>query len=199
MVPDPRGDTRVRIEHAALELFTRRGFEGVPIDEVAEAAGISRRTYFRYFATKADAVWGDFAAHIIRLALLLHDAPAEEPLLASICRAYVAVNEYAPADLPTLRRRMQLILTEPALQAHSQVRYADVDRVVAEYVARRSGQAPDALLPRLVATTSRAAATTAFEVWLADPGLALGVALRTAFDELSAGFISLDAAVTAPA
>ena len=87
---------------------------------------------------------------------------------------------------------MQLILTEPALLAHSQVRYADVDRVVAEYVASRTGTEPGELLARLVATSTRAAATTAFEAWLTYPEFSLDKALRTAFDELAAGFRSLD-------
>jgi len=192
-LPDaPREATRARIERAALDLFTRRGFEGVTIDEVADVAGISRRTYFRYFATKADAVWGDFSAHVDRLAALLRDSGGGQTVLAAICDAYVEVNDYAPRDLPLLRQRMQLILTEPALLAHSQVRYADVDRVVAEYVASRTGTEPGELLARLVATSTRAAATTAFEAWLTYPEFSLDKALRTAFDELAAGFRSLD-------
>src|SRR4051812_10158633 len=51
----PAEGTRARVERAALELFTRRGFENVTTDEVADAAGISRRTFFRYYGTKADA------------------------------------------------------------------------------------------------------------------------------------------------
>ena len=91
-------------------------------------------------------------------------------MLASICAAYVEVNDYAAADLPLLRQRMQLILTEPALLAHSQLRYADVDRVVARYVADRTGGAPSELLPRLVAASTRGPRPpTAFEAWLADP------------------------------
>ncbi len=191
-LPDaPREGTRARIERAALDLFTRRGFEGVTIDEVSDAAGISRRTYFRYFATKADAVWGDFSEHVARLAALLTDSGGEQPVLASICDAYVEVNDYSSADLPLLRQRMQLILTEPALLAHSQLRYADIDRVVAEYVAARTGAEPGELLPRLVAASSRAAATTAFEAWLTYPDLSLDKALRMAFDELASGFGSL--------
>ena len=87
---------------------------------------------------------------------------------------------------------MQLILTEPALLAHSQLRFADVDRVVA--AARRArGPAPPrpALVPRLVAASTRAAATTAFEVWLADDASPLGRPPAPAFDELAAGFPSL--------
>ncbi|MCW2510026.1 MAG: putative transcriptional regulator, TetR family, partial [Modestobacter sp.] len=188
---DAREETRARIEQAALELFTAQGFEQVTTDEVADAAGISRRTYFRYFSTKADAVWGDFGDHVVRLEALLAATAGEQSVLASICAAYVEVNDYAAADLPMLRQRMRLILTEPALQAHSQVRYADIDRVVAAHVARRTGVDPDALVPRLVATSTRAAATTAFEVWLADGRITLGAALHQAFDELSAGFPSL--------
>src|SRR5438132_359348 len=67
----PRAETRARIEQAALGRFLRDGFEPVTIDDVAEAAGIGRRTFFRYFATKADAVWGDFDAHVARLDRLL--------------------------------------------------------------------------------------------------------------------------------
>jgi len=200
VAPDAREETRARIESAALDLFTAQGFEQVTIDEIAEAAGISRRTFFRHVGAKADAVWGDFDAHVLRLEAMLLGASGDgllgasgpaQPVLASICAAYVEVNDYAEADLPMLRQRMRLILTEPALQAHSQLRYTAIDRVVAAHVARRTGVVPDSLVPRLVATSTRAAATTAFEVWLADGRISLGAALHQAFDELSAGFPSL--------
>jgi mycofactocin system transcriptional regulator len=188
---DARGQTRARIEQAALDLFMLQGFEQVTIDDVALAAGISRRTFFRYFATKADAVWGDFAAHVARLGRLLEATDGAQPVLAGICAAYVEVNDYADEDLPLLRERMRLILTEPALLAHSELRYAEVDRVVAEHVARLTATAPDALLPRLVATTTRAAATTAFEVWLADGCTTLTERLMEGFSQLAAGFPGL--------
>ena len=189
---DPRGDTRARVERAALELFSTRGFEQVTADQVADTAGTSRRTFFRLFPTKADAVWGDFADHVARLDALLTASDGDLHVLASICAAYVEVNDYAEVDLPALRQRMRLILGEPALLAHSQVRYAEVDRVVAEHVARRTGARPGDLVPRLVATTTRAAATTAFQTWLDDDGLPLGVALHRAFDELAGGFPALE-------
>jgi len=190
--PDTREETRARIESAALDLFTAQGFEQVTIDEIADAAGISRRTFFRHTTSKADAVWGDFDAHVLRLESLLRAPSAGGgSVLGSICAAYVEVNDYAEADLPMLRQRMRLVLTEPALQAHSQVRYAAVDRVVAAHVARRTGLAAGALVPRLVATSTRAAATTAFEVWLADGRMTLAAALQQAFAELAAGFPSL--------
>ena len=84
---------------------------------------------------------------------LLAAADPGQPVLASICAAYVEVNDYSAADLPMLRQRMALILREPALQAHSQVRYADVDRVVAGIEAAVDRVAPgfrDLVLARSV-------------------------------------------------
>jgi TetR/AcrR family transcriptional regulator, regulator of mycofactocin system len=183
--------TRARVERAALDLFARRGFENVTTDEVADAAGISRRTFFRHYGTKADAVWGDFAAHVGRLEALLAAADPGRPVLLSVCAAYVEVNDYADAELPLLRERMRLILTEPALLAHSQLRYAEVDRVVAGHVAERTGAAAGDLVPRLVAASTRAAATTAFEAWLADATSSLTQCLNHSLSEMAAGFPSL--------
>ncbi len=187
----PAEATRARVERAARGRFASRGFENVTSDEVADTAGISRRTFFRHFATKADAVWGDFAGHVARLDERLSDADPAQPVLAAVCAAYVDVNDYPDAELPLLRERMQLILTEPALLAHSQLRFAAIDRVVARYVAARTGDSPTGLVPRLVAACTRAAATTAFEAWLADERSSLGRHLHRAFDEMAAGFPQL--------
>jgi mycofactocin system transcriptional regulator len=188
---DGRAETRRRIEQAALGLFARKGFDRVTVAEITEAAGIGRRTFFRHFPSKADPVWGDFDGHVRRLAALLDATEPGRPVLAAIASAYVKVNDYAEEELPLLRERMRLILREPALLAHSQLRYATVDDVVARYVGGRGGPAADGLLPRLVATTARAAATTAFEAWLAGCAPSLAAALRTAFDEFTGGFPSL--------
>jgi mycofactocin system transcriptional regulator len=187
----PTEGTRARVERAALDLFSLRGFENVTSEEVADSAGISRRTFFRYYATKADAVWGDFAGHVARLEGLLATADPAKPVVTSVCAAYVQVNDYPAAELPLLRERMRLILGEPALLAHSQLRFAEVDRAVARYVATRTGASPTALVPRLVAASTRAAATTAFEAWLADERSSLTRLLHLAFDEMAAGFPSL--------
>jgi mycofactocin system transcriptional regulator len=187
----PAEAARARVERAALDLFSLRGFENVTSDEVADAAGISRRTFFRYFPTKADAVWGDFAGHVARLETLLTGGDPGRPVLDSVCAAYVEVNAYPDSQLHLLRERMQLILTEPALLAHSQLRYAEVDRTVARYVAARTGGAPDELVPRLVAVSTRAAATIAFEAWLADERSSLVRQLELALEEMAGGFPAL--------
>lgn len=190
MVSEPL-PPRDRVDRAALDLFARRGFGGVTAEEVADAAGISRRTFFRYYPTKADAVWGDFDAHVARLATLLAATDADRPVLEGICAAYIEVNTYPPAEQALLRTRVALILSEAALQAHSQLRYAAVDRVVARHVGERLGRPAGDLLPRLVAISTRAAATAAFEAWLNGAAPALDRALESAFAELAGGFPSL--------
>ena len=69
MMPQPRvGRRRSTTPDAhhrrAIGLFAARGFADVTVDDVAHAAGISRRTLFRYYASKNAILWGDFDAHL---------------------------------------------------------------------------------------------------------------------------------------
>ena len=59
-----RSTTREHISDVAIELFAARGFDEVSVDDVAQAAGIARRTLFRYYASKNAIPWGDFDAHL---------------------------------------------------------------------------------------------------------------------------------------
>ena len=183
--------TSTALQRSAIDLFLERGYDETTVQDITDAAGVSQRTFFRYYPTKADAVWGDFAGHVARLESLLAATDQARPVLASVCAAYVEVNDYPDAELPLLRERMRLILGEPALLAHSQLRFAEVDRGVARYVAARTAASPTDLVPRLVAASTRAAATTAFQAWLADERSALTEHLHQTFDEMAAGFPSL--------
>ncbi|WP_117434509.1 TetR family transcriptional regulator, partial [Acuticoccus kandeliae] len=58
--------SRSEIEHIALEMFSDHGFEHTTVDDVAHAAGIGRRTFFRYFASKNDIAWGAFEEQLVR-------------------------------------------------------------------------------------------------------------------------------------
>ncbi len=63
------------VARAALELFSRQGYDQTTVDEIAAAVGVSRRTFFRYFETKPDVVWGEFDAELARLADALGGGP----------------------------------------------------------------------------------------------------------------------------
>lgn len=160
--------TREELELVARELFAERGFEATTVDDIAAAAGIGRRTFFRYFASKNDVVWGDFDRGLDELRDRLDAAPG--PLLEVLREAVLAFNRLEAADVAWHRARMTLILEVPALQAHSTLRYAAWRAVVADHAARRLGRPADDLLPQLVAHLCLGAALSAYEQWLRDPG-----------------------------
>ena len=63
----PAATSRQDVARAALDLFARQGYDDTTVDEIAAAVGISRRTFFRYYETKPDVVWGEFDAELGRL------------------------------------------------------------------------------------------------------------------------------------
>jgi TetR/AcrR family transcriptional regulator, regulator of mycofactocin system len=166
----PRSTTRAEVARTALELFARRGFEETTMEDIAAELGISRRTLFRYFASKNDMVWGDFDWVLERLREELDRAPADGPVMEAMGRAVVASNHYEPEDLPELRIRMTLITTVPALQAHSMLRYAAWRRVIAEFVAQRLDQKPDDLIPETIGHAALGTSMAAFVRWVKHPG-----------------------------
>src|SRR5215475_13956472 len=56
----PPGTSRRKLELIALRLFTEQGFDETPIEQIAAEAGVSRRTFFRYFSSKSSVLWGEF-------------------------------------------------------------------------------------------------------------------------------------------
>ena len=159
--------SRADLENVAFDLFSRQGFEQTTIDDIASTAGIGRRTFFRYFPSKNDVVWGDFDADLERMRRRLGAVRAGMPLMDALREAIVDFNAIAPEQIPAHRRRMEFILRVPALQAHSTLRYAAWREVIADFVAGRMGLAPNALLPQAIAYAVLGVAIAAYEQWLA--------------------------------
>lgn len=166
----PAATTREELELIALQLFADRGFDATTVDEVAEAAGIGRRTFFRYFASKNDVVWGDFDAALEHLRARLAAIPADTPLLEGLAAAVTEFNALPPGAEPQHRVRMAMVLHTPALQAHSTLRYAGWRAVVAEHIAERTGADSQDFAPQLLAHQVLASCVAAYEQWLAKPG-----------------------------
>ncbi|MFF0011466.1 mycofactocin system transcriptional regulator [Streptomyces sp. NPDC005374] len=158
--------SRAQLEQHALRLFAERGFDEVTVEDIAAAAGIGRRTFFRYYPSKNDVVWGDFEAELERMRAVLAAYPEGTPTMEALREAIVDFNRLDAEQIPWHRRRMRLILEVPALQAHSTLRYAEWRRVVAEFAAERLGQEPDALRPQVIAHACLGAAVAAYAQWL---------------------------------
>lgn len=171
----------------ALRLFLERGFDATTVDDIADAAGIGRRTLFRYFPSKNDLPWGDFDGLLAMMRNRLASLPPGLPLREALRLAVIEFNRFPPEQLPLHRERMRLLLEVPALVAHSTLRYQAWRGVIAEYVARRIGAEPDDLEPQAVAWACLGLCLAAYQDWLRRDDDLLEL-LDRAFRRLAASF-----------
>src|SRR6185503_7840802 len=100
-----------------IELFSDRGYDNVTIDEVVTAAGVSTRTFYRYYDAKEDLVIAAHQREFDHLLAALHERPAEERLLDALHHDVAqvhATDEFAGDD--ALRRQRIQLLGTPALR-----------------------------------------------------------------------------------
>lgn len=183
-----RVTSQAELERVAFELFAANGFEQTTVEDIAVAAGIGRRTFFRYFPSKNDVPWGMFERELEGVRARLKACPGDVQLMDAIRVALVDFNKVEPGQIPLHRRRMELILRVPALLAHSTLRFAAWREVIAEFVAERTGQRPDTLAPQAIAHAVLGVAVAAYEQWLDDENAELGTLLDLAMRHLAAAF-----------
>ena len=180
---------RQEVERAALRLFAEQGYEQTTVEEIAEAAGISVRTLFRYYSSKQHLLFGDVAQgriDLLRTALWARP-PTEAPLVA-IEGALDDLDLRDPAEREEILARFALLRRQPSLLTTYLVLNRDLASVVAEFVATRTGAATTDLYPQMVAAATTAAWDTALVTWAARDGAAdLSELRRTAFAALTAG------------
>lgn len=174
------------IESAAFALFAAKGFDHTTVDEIADAAGIGRRTLFRYFSSKYDIPWGQFDASLVSFRATLDAMPPDLPLWEAVHRGVVSFNTLDPAHVDQHRQRMRLILGTPGLQAHSFLMYQRWRQVIMDFVAHRCGLEPDDPLPVAVGHVSLAMALAAYDRWLSSSELGLEAVLDDTLSTLRA-------------
>jgi mycofactocin system transcriptional regulator len=180
--------THAELEAVAVDLFVSQGFDETSIDEIAAAAGIARRTFFRYYPSKSDLVWGEFDAELVRLQIWFDTTPPEVPMMEAIHKAVLEFNRLPPEEVAQHRRRMCLILGVPTLLANSTLRFAQWRAVVAAFAAQRLGMQADDLLPDVVAYSTLGATLAAYGQWLQVEKADLTALLDEALGELAIGF-----------
>ena len=182
-----RSTTQEHITDVALRLFADSGFAEVSVDDVAQAAGIARRTVFRYYASKNAIPWGDFDAHLQHLRELLEHVDPSMALGEALRAALLSFNTFDESETIRHRQRMRVILQTAELQAYSMTMYAGWREVIAGFVAHRWDCKITDLLPQTVAWTMLGVALSAYEHWLGDESVPLPNALGNAFDVVGAG------------
>jgi TetR/AcrR family transcriptional regulator, regulator of mycofactocin system len=184
----PPGTSARALELIALRLFSEHGFAETTVDEIAAEAGVSRRTFFRYYDSKAEVLWSEFDHEVAAIERCLAAAPPERPIMDAVREAVIAVNHYQADDVAELRTRMNLIGSVPELAASAATHYDAWERAIASFVARRTGQTPDSLYPRTVGLATLATCRAAYEQWANSADAELTVYLDAALIALSAGF-----------
>lgn len=186
-----RSTTKDHIANVAIDLFDTHGFSDVSVDDVALAAGIARRTLFRYYPSKNAIPWGDFDTHLREFTEVFDEADLTQPMASTLRAALLDFNTFDESEAARHRQRMRLILESPELQAYSMTLYAGWRDVVATFVARRTGAQPVDLVPQTVGWTMLGVALAAHEHWLTRGERADARSLRQdladAFDAVAAG------------
>ncbi|RUM02770.1 TetR family transcriptional regulator [Rhizobium chutanense] len=179
-----RRQTRERIEQAAMTLFLQRGFEATTIEDITEAADVSKRSFFDYFPSKEEVVfaWQDSFAD--RLMAEIAARPAEEPSVAAI-EAAISATVIASVDERGLALA-ELIHRTPALKARDQLKYARLEQALAEALLLRRGNAPgERSRMRVLAAVVIGALRVGGELWQQrPPGAALQDFARQILAEL---------------
>ncbi len=183
----PRTSAR-ELELIALRLFTERGFEDTTVEDISAEAGVSSRTFFRYFDAKSDVLWYQFDDEVTALREQFDTVPDRLALMDAIREVVLSVNRYTTEDIPELRRRIHLLSTAPALQTSSTRHYDAWERAVTEYAARRLDQPVDSLLPIAIGRATLAVCRAAYDLWLTRADADLTVYLAEAITALARGF-----------
>jgi AcrR family transcriptional regulator len=160
--PDARG----RLEEAALALYLERGFDNTTVAEIAQRAGLTERTFFRYFADKREVLfWGSGM-----LRELLSKAAIEAPASATPMGAVTAALDAAGAMLQErgqrAKQRQKVIMANPELQERELLKMASLASTLGEALRQRGVGDPVATL---TAETGIAVLRVAFARWVEKP------------------------------
>ena len=175
-------DSRGRLEQAALALYGERGFENTTVAEIAQRAGLTERTFFRYFADKREVLfWGAG-----RLQESLVSAVLGAPDSAAPIDAVIAALEAAGAVFQEHRehsvRRQAVIAANAELQERELIKLAKLASALAGALHRRGVKEPTA---SLAAEAGITVFRIAYERWINDTSRRdLPQHIRESFDEL---------------
>ena len=184
--------TREALQEAAMDLFTRQGFDGTTVEEIADACEVSPRTFFRYFPTKEDALFVDTEERRERLLAVLADQPAGAPPFVALHAAMRGLALDYRHDRAALVARSKIVQASPQLQAYKAEHQHGWEAVVVDALERRpsAGDAPATRAElQLLTAVATAAMRVSLDDWVANAaGPDLDVVLDRAFARLASGF-----------
>ncbi|MCC3769223.1 TetR family transcriptional regulator [Streptomyces sp. UNOC14_S4] len=125
---------RRKLAAAAMELFATKGYEATTVDEIAAAAGVARRTFFRHFRSKEEAIFPDHDDTLVRASAVLDAAPPHENPLDTVCRGIKEVMRMYAASPAVSVERYRLTREVPALREREIASVARYERLFTRYL-----------------------------------------------------------------
>ncbi|NUK57679.1 TetR family transcriptional regulator [Streptomyces lunaelactis] len=125
---------RRELAAAAMELFATKGYEATTVDEIAAAAGVARRTFFRHFRSKEEAIFPDHDDTLVRAEAVLNAAPAHEHPLDTVCRGIKEVMRMYAASPAVSVERYRLTREVPTLREREIASVARYERLFTRYL-----------------------------------------------------------------
>jgi AcrR family transcriptional regulator len=152
-----RRAVRGELTELAKDLFVEKGYDETTIDDLATAAGMSKRTFFRYFASKEELVMGKYEVLGEQLAEDLAARPADEPIWASLRQMFGRVVEYFESEArgATAVAMENIVRDHPTLNASYLERVSRMQELVLDEARSRTGW-PDPADPRTAAIVGAA-------------------------------------------
>jgi AcrR family transcriptional regulator len=175
-------DSRGRLEQAALALFDERGFDSTTVAEIAARAGLTERTFFRYFADKREVLfWG--AGRLQELLVsAVANAPASAPPIDAVAVALEAAGALLQERRESARQRQAVIAANAELRERELIKLASLASALADALRRRGVRDPAATL---TAEAGIAVFRVAVERWINEPRRRnLSRLIRESLDEL---------------
>ena len=172
-----------RLQHAAMELIVERGYDRTTVAEIAESAGLTERTFFRYFADKREVLFAGqdhFTALIVdALTASRTDLAPFDAVVTGLTATTVFFDDERRAGA---RARQDVIEAHPELQERELIKMTRLSAAMARALRDRGTAEPAAAL---AAAAGVAAFRLAFAQWVADrDSHDLGWHIRSAVDEL---------------
>jgi AcrR family transcriptional regulator len=178
--PNARG----RLEQAALELYRERGFDQTTVAEIAERAGLTERTFFRYFTDKREVLfWGQGALQEIYVSTIA-SAPQSATPIEAVAAALQAATPVFRERHDLARQRQAVIAANPGLQERELLKRASLASAMADALRARGVTEPAA---SLAAEAGVIAFKTAYARWVSEPDEPdLPTLIRESFDQFKA-------------
>ncbi|HEY9374211.1 TetR family transcriptional regulator [Streptomyces sp.] len=125
---------RRELATAAMELFATKGYEATTVDEIAARAGVARRTFFRHFRSKEEAIFPDHDDTLVRAEAVLNAAPPHEHPLDTVCRGIKEVMKMYAGSPAVSVERYRLTREVPTLREREIASVARYERLFTRYL-----------------------------------------------------------------